>query len=130
MSRYVWRAVAVIAILMFLGLAWTGISGGLNQLPESSTLGQKTQTVAQLAYGILSLVALAAWFWARRWSQVAFAAWEICLAIAAGLAAVVWGDETVVVGVLTGVASFAIGWGIAWLLRFSARRAAWARGDL
>jgi len=124
MSRYVWRALSVIAILMFLGLAWTGISGGLNQLPESLALGQKIQTGAQLAYGILSLVALGAWFWARRWSPVAFTAWEICLAIAAGLAVVVWGDETVVVGVVTGVASFAIGWGIAWLLRFSTRRAA------
>jgi hypothetical protein len=128
MSRYVWRAVAVIVILMFLGLAWTGIWGGLNQLPESPALGQKIQTVTQLAYGILSLVALGAWFWARRWSQLAFTAWEICLAIAAGLAVVVWGDETVVVGVLTGVASFAIGWGIAWLLRFSARRAVTGKG--
>jgi hypothetical protein len=125
MSRYVWRAVAVLAILIILGLAWTGITGGLNQLSESPGLGQKIQTGTQLAYGILSLVALAAWFWARRWSGVAFTTWGICLAMAAGLAAVVWGDETVVVGVLTGVAGFVIGWGIAWLLRYSARR-----GDL
>jgi TctA family transporter len=125
MSRYVWRAVAVLVTLIILGLAWTGISGGVNQLPESSSLGQKIQSVTQLAYGILSLVALAAWFLARRWSRVAFTTWEICLAMAAGLAAVVWGDETIVVGVLTGVASFVIGWGIAWVLRFSA-----SRGDL
>jgi len=120
----VWRALEVFAILLFVGLAWTGISGGLNQLPQSPALGQKVQTVTQLAYSILSLVALAAWFWARRWSGLAFTAWEICLAVAAGLAAVVWGETTVVVGVLTGIASFVIGWGIAWLLRFSARRAA------
>jgi hypothetical protein len=35
----------------------------------------------------------------------------------------VWGDASLGVGFLSGVASLVVAWGIVWLLRFSSRRA-------
>ncbi len=53
-----------------------------------------------------------------------FIGWAASLALAAGLASVVWGETSVGLGVLAGVASLLIAWVMVWLLRFSARGAA------
>ncbi len=125
MSRTVSRLISGITVLLFLALAWTGIRGGLDQLSKLIlTRGQQVQSVAQLAYGVLSLFSLVVWFWARRWSRPVFIGWAASLALAGGLAAVVWGVWSVGVGLLSGVASFLIAGVMVWLLRFSARRAA------
>lgn len=103
-------------------MAWTGIPGGLDQFSQANlTWGQQVQSVAQLAYGALGLLSLVVWFWARRWSGSVFIGWAASLALAAGLAAVVWGGTSIGVGVLSGVASLLIAWVMVWLLRFSAR---------
>jgi len=82
------------------------------------------KSVAQLVYGGLSLLSIAAWFGVRRWSNPVLIAWALSLGLAGGMAPVVWGDSGVAVGVVAGVASVLVAWGIIWLLRFSARRAA------
>ena len=82
-----------------------------------------SRTVSRLLSGIF-LLSLVVWFWARRWSGPVFIGWAASLALAAGLAAVVWGGTSIGVGVLSGMASLLIAWVMVWLLRFSARRAA------
>jgi hypothetical protein len=118
------RVPFVLALLLLLGFAWIGMSGGWSQLAQSPTMGQRIQSVAQLAYGLLSLVAIVVWFWARHWSGPVLIGWASSLALAGALAPVVWGESSVAVGVLSGVASLLIAGGIVWLLRFSARGAA------
>lgn len=114
-----------ISILLFLALAWTGVTGAFQQFSQTNlTLGQLLQTAAQLVFGVMGVLSPVVWFWARRWSRPVFVAWAVSLGLAGGLAPVVWGGSTVGVGVLSGVASLLIGWGIVWLLRFSTRRAA------
>ena len=125
MSRTVSRLLSGISIVLFLALAWTGIPGGLDQFSQGKlTPGQQVQSVAQLAYGALSIFSPVVWFWARRWSGPVFIGWAASLALAAGLAAVVWGETSIGVGVLSGVVSLLIAWVMVWLLRFSARGAA------
>ena len=125
MSRTVSRLLSGISIALFLALAWLGIRGGLDQFSQASlTRGQQVQSAAQLAYGALSLLSLVVWFWARRWSGPVFIGWAASLTLAGGLAAVVWGETSVGVGVLSGVATLLIAWVIVWLLRFSVSRAA------
>jgi hypothetical protein len=120
MSRPVSLVLGAIAITLFLALAWVGVTGAFRQFSTTNTTGQQLQSASQLTYGILSAVSVAAWFWARRWSRPSFVGFVLSLALAGGLAPVVWGESTVALGVLSGVASLLIAWGFVWLLRFSA----------
>ncbi len=75
----------------------------------------------QLAFGVFALASVVMWFWGRRWSRPVFVGWVVSVGLAGGFAPVVWGDSSVVVGVVSGVASALIAWGTVALLRFSVR---------
>jgi len=115
------HALLALAILSLLPLAWSGFAGALSQLPDSHTLGQKFQTACQFAYACFALLSVATTFRARRWSSASYAAWAVSLTLAGGLAAVVWGDASVAVGLVSGLASLGIALGLIWLLRAGAR---------
>jgi hypothetical protein len=104
-----------------LWLAWTGLRGGVDQLPQSTTPGQTIQTVTQFAYGLFALLSLLTTFWARRWNPHMLVGWTISVTLAGGLAPVVWGDSSLPIGLVAGVACLLVAWGIAWLLRVAAR---------
>ena len=128
MKAPVARLLLAIAILLLLALAYTGIAGGIDQFDQSPhsryTIGQIVQTVLQLVFGGLSLTVIAVWFWARQWSRAVFSLFVASVALAGGLAPVVWGQSSVLIGIVSGGASALIAWGIAALLRLSARSAA------
>ena len=107
--------------LLLLWLAWTGLAGGARQLPQSETVGQIAQSVTQLAFGLFALLSLVTTFRGRRWNLLALAGWTISVALAAGLASVVWGGTSLAKGLLTGTAASLIGVAVAWLLRVGAR---------
>jgi hypothetical protein len=107
--------------LLLLWLAWTGLSQGVNQLSQSQTTGQIAQTITQLSFGLFALLSLVTTFWSRRWNPLMLAGWTVSVTLAAGLASVVWGGTSLLVGVLSGAAALLIGLGIAWLLRVGAR---------
>jgi hypothetical protein len=102
------RVVLAIALALLLGLAWLGVSGGIEQIPESHTPGQIAQTGTQLAYGVFALLSAVTTFWGRRWARALLACWLVSLTLAAGLASVVWGGTSFVVGLLSGVAVFLV----------------------
>ena len=115
------RALLAIVGLLLLWLGWTGLTQGINQLPQSQTPGQIAQTLAQVAFGLSALLSLVTTFWARRWNTLMLAAWTVSVTLAAGLASVVWGGTSLLVGLLSGAGAFLIGLGIAWLLRVATR---------
>ena len=118
----VFRRVLLAAVgLALLFLAWNGLAGGVNQLPESHTPGQIAQTLLQFAFGLFSLLSLITSFRARRWNRLILAAWTISIGLAAGLASVAWGGTSLAIGFLSGVAAFAVALAIAWLLRIATR---------
>ena len=115
------RALLAIVGLLLLWLAWTGLTQGINQLPQSQTPGQIAQTLTQVAFGLFALLSLVTTLWARRWNTLMLAAWTVSVTLAAGLASVVWGGTSLLVGLLSGAGAFVIGLGIAWLLRVATR---------
>ena len=122
MHRNVWRALSGIAVLCFLFMAWTGVKGGIEQFSNTSpTTGQQIQSALQLAFGVLAVASVVTWFWVRRWSRPVFVAWVVSLGLAGALAPVVWAQSSPLVGVVSGVASALVAWGMVALLRFSAR---------
>ena len=120
-SPTVRRVLLAVALVVLLCLAWLGISGGLHQIPQSHTPGQIAQTASQLAYGIFALLSAATTFWGRAWSRVVLICWLASVTLAAGLASVVWGGTSLVVGLLSGLAAFLVALAITWLLRVGAR---------
>ncbi len=103
-----------------LALGWLGVSGAIAQRDELSTAGQIVQSVCQFAYGVLSLAAVLAAFRGREWLRRVLTAWLVCVTLAGGLASVVWGGTSVAIGLLSGAATFVVGWLIAWMLRAGA----------
>ncbi len=116
------RALLIVAIVLLLGLTWTGISGGISQLSSARTAGQSVQTVLQLVYGLFALLSIATTFWSRRWNRPMLVGWTVSLALTAGLASVVWGGTSILIGFLSGGAAGLIAVGIAWLLRVGGAR--------
>ena len=115
------RVLLVGAMLLMLTLAWTGLSGGLNQIPQSQSTGQKAQTLSQLAYGVFGFLGVVTTFWGRRWNPVMLGCWVVSLTVAAGLASIVWGESGFGIGLLAGGVTFLIALAIVWLLRVGAR---------
>ena len=111
---------AVVAVLLLLALAYTGISGGVQQLQQWSTMAQRVQSVSQIVYGVSAIFILITRFRWHRLRRAAELGFIIGLVIAAGLATVVWGGESIGTGVLTGIAALAVAWAIVWMFRTSA----------
>ena len=128
MKRSVSLLLAGLAIALLLALAYTGIAGGIDQFNQKShdqyTLGQIVQTTLQLVFGALSLAVIVAWFWANQWTRSIVTAWIVSVGLAGGMAPVVWGHSSMVIGVVAGLVSAIVTAGIAALLRLSARRPA------
>jgi hypothetical protein len=110
-----------IALVLLLALAWTGISGGFNQLSESHTTGEMAQTITQFAYGLSALLSVVTAFRGRRWAPAIHACWVVSVSLSAGLASVVWGGTPVATGVLSAGAAMLVALAITWLLRVGAR---------
>jgi hypothetical protein len=115
------RVLLAVAVLLLLGLTWTGLSGGLHQLSHPQSSGEKAQTFTQLAYGLFAFLSVVTTFWGRRWIALIQTCWAVSATLAAGLASVVWGGTTLGIGLLSGGAALLIALGISWLLRVGAR---------
>jgi hypothetical protein len=114
-------ALLVVVGVFLLAMAWTGVTQGLNQFPQSKTAGQTAQTLTQFGFGAFAFLSLVTTFWGRRWNLLMLGGWTVSVTLAAGLAAVVWGGTSLLMGVVTGAASFVVGFATAWLLRVGAR---------
>ena len=115
------RILLAIAVLLMLALGWTGISGGARQIAEVETIGQAIQTLAQFAFGLLAVLALVTLYRARRLRALFLRCWELSVAAAGGMAPVVWGDTSIVIGLIAAGAAFFVAWGITCLVRIGSR---------
>lgn len=116
-SPLVRRTFAAVAAVLLLALTWFGVSDGVQQLPESHTPAEWIQSVAQLSYGVLSLLYLLTSVRTGRGTRLILWAWVVSLAIAAGLAPVVWGQASVKIGLASAAIVVLVAFGIVWLLR-------------
>jgi hypothetical protein len=111
------RGVLAVAVLLLLALAWTGVVGGQEQLPQARTTGQLVETILQILSGTLSLLSVVTVFWRRSWSQAVQSSWAVSITMVAGLSSVVWGDTTWSIGLLSAGGALLVSLGILWLLR-------------
>lgn len=114
----VWAKLRVglgVAFLLFIG--YTGITGGLQQVSESATLGQRVQTATQLAFGLLAVAVVATLTARRRWSRLLLVAWGAVLSISSGLAVIVWGGQGALPAAAATVATLLIAWLTLWAVK-------------
>ena len=111
----------MLAVLLWLALGWLGVKGGIEQWPESQSLGQRVQSVAQLAYGLLSILAVATVARSDTLTTVVRVSWLAAITIAGGMAPVVWGDAAWGAGLVAGLASFVVGLLVLWMVRVVTR---------
>jgi hypothetical protein len=114
------RVCFVIACVLVLALAWTGIHGGTGQLSDAATTGQKIQTYAQILYGVLSLLVIPTVFFARATVPVQLA-WAAMLGVAGGFAPVVWGGAGIGIGLVAALSTLVVTAVLLWLLRTGAQ---------
>ena len=109
---------AVVSVLLLLALAFTGITGGLNQWPNWSSLSHRIQSSAEIVSGVCALLiptTRVAWRRLRKASEIGFVAGSV---VAAGLAPLVWADAPLIQGLLAGVVALVIAAAIVWMFRF------------
>ena len=121
MNVKVKRKLLGVAVFLLLALTWLGVKGGIEQWPQSSSLGQMVQSTAQFTYGILSLLAVASAAQTGTFARVVRIVWLAALTTAGGLAPVVWGGAVLGAGLVAGIASFAVGLLVLWLLSLGTR---------
>lgn len=114
----------VIGAILLVTLTWTGVKGAIDQFPNAETTGQQIQTAAQLVLGVSSFLALLTTLRARRWQRMAFVGVLLGATLAGGFAPVVWGDQSVLTGVWSGIASLLVALIVIWLFTAGARVAA------
>jgi hypothetical protein len=110
-----------LAAVLLVWLGWQGLSGGITEWSGTATPGQRAQVVTQFAYGAFAILALVTAFRWRQFRKFADLSFVISASVAAGLASVVWGEESVLAGVAAAVATAAIAGVIVWMLRVGRR---------
>ncbi len=110
------RSFAVIAVAALLWLAWEGLRNGVRDWSGSSAW-QRAQLVSQLMYGTFALLAVFTAFKLREFGKYADLGFVVGAVAAAGLAAVVWGEQSILTGVASGVAASVVAGLIVWMLR-------------
>jgi hypothetical protein len=110
----------VVSVLLLLALAFTGITGGIDQWPNWSSLSHRAQSSAEVVSGLCALlipITRVTLYRLRKASEIGFVAGSVA---AAGLAPVVWADAPVTQGLLSGIVALAIAAAIVWMFRFGA----------
>lgn len=106
------RLLLAATILLLLLLAWTAISGAVDQLSRARTTGQRIETGIQLLCGVLTVLVVVTRARPQRWRRALRLAWAASLIAAAGLSGLVWGPPMPVVALLLAAAAGGAAWAI------------------
>lgn len=107
----------VLSVVLLGGFAALGIWNGIGDLSGATTRLQLLTSIAQLAYGILALVALPALLIGWRGLRLVLQLWVVAVTVTGGLAPVAWGGATVGAGIAALILSCVIALGIIWVVR-------------
>ena len=111
-------------VLLLLATAYLGLTGGFALVREAHTGAQKLATGTELLYGLTALLTLVAMASRHRWTLPVLIVWAAAMTATSGLAPVVWGNTSVMVGAESGAAVGVILVLILWAWHHARRRAA------
>lgn len=111
------RLILMTAILILLAVAWVAVSGGFSQISRSCTIGQRVETIIQLACGLLSLLSVVTCFIGHRLRRTVRITWSISLTTAAGMSSIVWGPPMLGIGLVFATVALLVALAIIRLLK-------------
>ena len=111
------RVLGVAAVLGLLALSWTGMSDAVDQLTRRNTVPQSIQVYTELIFAVLAIVVLFMAFTWRQKAWIAEVAFVTSCALSAGLASVVWGGSSILIGAASLVGAGLIAALLVWMLR-------------
>ena len=111
------RVLGVVAVLGLLALSWTGMSDAVDQLSRQNTVPQSIQVYTELIFAVLAIVVLFMAFTWRQKAWIAEVAFVTSCALSAGLASVVWGGSSILIGAASLVGAGLIAALLVWMLR-------------
>jgi ABC-type multidrug transport system permease subunit len=111
------RVLGAVAVLGLLTLSWTGMSDAVDQLTRRNTVPQSIQVYTELIFAVLAIVVLFMAFTWRQKAWIAEVAFVTSCALSAGLASVVWGGSSILIGAASLVGAGLIASLIVWMLR-------------
>jgi hypothetical protein len=106
-----------LAIVLFLLYTYSGFIGWLNQWNHANTRYQEVQTLAQLSFAVLSLVIVGFLIVNRTLHNFLELGFTIAFGVAGGMAPVVWGRQSILLGITGGTVAILIALGSIWLAR-------------
>ena len=110
-----------LAIVLFLLFAWFGFTGWWNQWNHCSTIYEEIQSIAQFLFGVLSIPIILLLILKRPLPKILERGFVTSFVVAGSMAPVVWGKQTVLIGIAAGTFTVLIGIGTIWLARLGSR---------
>ena len=107
-------------VLSLVLLAVFGVLGtwnGIDDLQDASTTLQLITSVAQIAYGVLSLIAIPSLLIGWQGIKTVLRLWLVALTLTGGLAPVAWGGASAGAGIAALILTFVIALAIIWVVR-------------
>ena len=116
------RAVALgILVIFLLAAAYNGLYEGINATHYADTPGMQAATVTQLLYGVTGFAALCGLLCRQQWVRWAVLGCFVAATLTALLAPVVYGGESVKIGILSGAIAALILGVVFWAWRRTSR---------
>ncbi len=109
-----------LGFLIFLG--WKSISGAFSQIQRSKKMGQKIETLIQVASGALSFLVFLTHFWHKRFAEPIQTLWSIVFAVTAGSSSFVWGPKMPYISFIFVAISMFLSQTIIYILHLKAQR--------
>lgn len=107
----------VFLVLLLLLTAYTGLGDGLSGIRDAIGVGQWIATVAQLAYGVFAILALAA-MGARHRTAIHFIyGWCVATILISFVAPIVYGGVSIAIGLVSGVTGALVALLVVWIWR-------------
>ena len=91
MTRIRWSWWLPVPLICLTAFGYLGITNAVGEFAGATNLGQRLETVAGFAYGVLAVLALVAVLTTHRLALPLTLAWSGALTVCAGLAAAYWG---------------------------------------
>ena len=104
-----------ISIIVLLAIGITGLISCLNDFGDVNSSGQRIMNTAQFVYAILSLFLAADLLVRWQYFRPILFVWLVSFTIAAGMSPIVWGNTSLIEGLVAGVSAAAVGAVVAWI---------------
>jgi hypothetical protein len=106
----------MIGAILLLAIGITGFMSALHDFGDVRSIGQGIMNTTQFIYATLSLLMVAGLFFRRRPMRAVAFLWLLSFTFSTGMAPIVWGNTSLIAGLLAGAGAAAAGVPQLWIV--------------